>query len=63
MEKKEVRIPRLGIFTKAVQKSKTMTKIQTKEKYSVPAKYRVAFKVSSVLRKKVTELELPPDAK
>lgn len=63
VEKKDVRIPRLGVFAKVVQKSKTLTHIQTKEKYTVPAKYRVTFKTSSTLRKKVGELELPADTK
>jgi nucleoid DNA-binding protein len=59
MENEQVRVPRFGIFAKVVQKPKTMTNIQTKEKYQVPAKYRVSFKVSSILRKKASDLEVP----
>ena len=62
VEKKDVRIPRLGILTKVVQKPRSLVHIQTKEKYSVPAKYRVMFKISTTLRKKVGELELAPSS-
>jgi nucleoid DNA-binding protein len=45
----------------AIQKPKTMTNIKTKEKYVVPAKYRLTFKQSSVLRKKIAEMEVLPE--
>jgi nucleoid DNA-binding protein len=59
IENDQVRIPNFGIFSKAISKEKTLKSIQTKEVYQVPAKFRATFKVSSVLRAKVSELPLP----
>lgn len=59
VEKKQVRISKLGIFSKSISKGRTMVNIQTKEKYQVPAKYRVSFKVSSTLKQMAHSLNVP----
>lgn len=61
VHKKKISIYKFGIFSTSIQKPKTMTNIKTKEKYEVPAKYRLVFKQSTVLRKKISELEVSPE--